>query len=295
MNRIAFFSDDDAGALCARLVCLGLSALSGPITLALAASAGPDGVSAEAPEGTSVIALAPNANAFDIERAVCLAAPRGGDFVAALPLGSAADRGLRNQFDVVVTVGSQQASASRALRAARYVATDGVGIGLAVRPAWFLAGPRQSELRTKARLSPSSGPCLPFATRALPMALPWLSSEEHRRLAAWEADASLMGTGMILAALALCVAADPEAKRLEAADVAALMTARTLSTERALSDRLVSLATAYAHLDLAADGSGQPSRPPGSNGRRAVPVRSAGSPARRPSDGERAFGIPRRA
>ncbi len=294
VTKIAFFSDDDAGALCGRMLCLGLSALHGDTTLALAGAA-PAAGGAGAPGGTSVVALAPNANAFEVERAARAATTLGGDFVAALPLTSVRDRALRNQFDAVVTVGFQEASASRALRAARYLAAEDAGAFAAAPPAWVLAGPGQSELRTRAQLASAVGPRLPFATRALPMALPWLSPAERRRLAAWEADATVIRTGMLLAALALCVAADPGARRLEAADLATLMAARTLPAELALSDRLVGLANAYEELDAAVEAMGWPRHAACAPGRRALPARVGATHARRSSDGEPAGIMPRRA
>jgi len=280
MDRIAFFSDDDAGALCAQLVALGLARLGLPLTLALQPRLAREAAGVGLPAEISVVALAERANGFDVEQALREASRSGGDIVAALPLSAAGDIALRRQFDAAITVGSSPAAAARAMRAARYDAgSDGSArAGSRARlPAWFLARSDQAVLATKARLSSVAGPALPFATRTLPAVLP-------RSLVAsrgYFGDAMpdvVGGTAVLLAALSLAVAADPWARQLDAAGLVGLMSARTLPAERALSDRLVGLANAYESLlgatgaDWGADDlAASPSRP---RDRRAPAVRA---------------------
>lgn len=289
MTRIAFFSDDEAGTICARLVCLGLAALPVSVTLALPAVVEPQ---VAPPAGTSVVTLGPDANAFDVERALRPTVRSGDDFVAALPLGLVRDRGVRDQFDAVIAVGDNEASAARALSAARYLASNGTASEY--RPTWFLVGPGQSVLRTKARLSASAGPALPFAVRSLPMGLPPLTTADRRDLARWHPEPAVRGTGLLLAALASCIAADPTARGFGAADLAALMEARTLPAERALSDRLVALANAYGAFERAADEMRRPARADFGSARRAADVRTSARPARRRADGQAKACLPNR-
>lgn len=249
MAKIAFFSDDDAGEHCARLTCLGLAQLDGQTVLVLPGHV--EGTGDAPPEGTAVADLAERANAFDVERALQPALRCGADVVAALPLARLGDEAVRLQFDAAIAVGRDHVPAARALRAARYVAVDPLGArdrGRDLVPAWFLAGADQPDLMTKARLSPVQGPPLPFATRSLPMALPRLSAAMLDDLRAWRTDDAVLGTGTLLAALALAVASDPTAPGIDAAGIAAMMAARELPAERRLAERLVGLAEVYGRL-----------------------------------------------
>lgn len=249
MARIAFFSDDDAGEHCARLTCSGLAQLDGRTVLVL-----PDhgaGIGVAPPEGTAVADLAGRTGAFDVERALQPALRCGADVVAALPLARLGDEAVRLQFDAAIAVGRDHVPAARALRAARYVAVDpriARDRGRNPVPAWFLAGADQPDLMTKARLSPVQGPRLPFATRSLPMALPRMSAAMLDDLRAWRPDDAVLGTGVLLAALALAVAFDPTATGIDAAVIAAMMAARELPAERRLAGRLVGLAEVYERL-----------------------------------------------
>lgn len=251
MDRIAFFSDDDAGALCARLVSVGLARLGLPVTLALQPRLAQEAAGAGLPAGISVVAFAERANGFDVEQALREASRCGGDVVAALPLGRVDDNALRSQFDAAIAVGSSPAAAARAMRAARYDAGPDGSARAGSRgrvPAWFLARSDQAILATKARLSAIDGPALPFATRTLPAVLPRSLVAGRGCFGDPVPDGVVDGTAVLLAALSLAVAADPWAKRLDAASLAGLMSARTLPAERALSDRLVGLANAYESL-----------------------------------------------
>ncbi|MET3414010.1 hypothetical protein [Methylobacterium sp. 1030] len=262
MARIAYFSDDEAGTHCARLTCLGLSQLDGSTILALQEPV-PVAGHATPPEGVSVVTLEDRANAFDLERLLLDAERRGADVVAALPLAYARDRVVRHQFEAAIAVGREPVSATRALRAAQYVATDPCGArGRAYDPVpvWFLAGTDQSVLATKARLSPACGPRLPFAARSLPMALPRMSPRSLDDMRAWRGDDAVLGTATLLAALALAIASDPTAAAIDAAAIAAMMASRQLPAERRLADRLVGLAEAYGRL-AADDGPGRPESP----------------------------------
>ncbi|MEE7505152.1 hypothetical protein [Methylobacterium mesophilicum] len=261
MTKIAFFSDDEAGTLCARLTCLGLSQLGGTTVLALQEPA-PVAGRATPPDGVSVVTLSDRANGYDVERLLRDTDGRGADVVAALPLAHARDRVVRHQFDAAIAVGREPVPAARALRAAQYVAVDpGEARDRAYDPipVWFLAGADQSILATKARLSPARGPRLPFAARALPMALPRMSPRALGDMHEWRADDAVLGTATLLAALAIAVASDPMAAAIDAAGIATLMAARQLPAERRLAGRLVGLAEAYGRL---ADDAG-----PGSPGR----------------------------
>ncbi|MEE7492210.1 hypothetical protein [Methylobacterium oryzae] len=186
MARIAFFSDDEAGVLCARLTCLGLTALDGTTTLALPGDVVAASPPIAAPAAVSVVALPARLDALAEGRARRSAFDAADDLVVALPLVASRDRGVRDRFDVAVAVGAGEAAAARALRTARYVASPEDEQVDATAPAWFLPGSGQSELRTKAMLSASGRLRLPFATRALPMALPRLTPADRAGLAAWE-------------------------------------------------------------------------------------------------------------
>ena len=276
MSRIAFFSDDEAGVLCARLACLGMTALPGSVTLGLPGefvAACPPGA---APVSVSVVARPPDRDDLAAGRPRRSAFDTDESLVVALPLEAARDGGVRARFDVAVAVGGGEAAAARALRMARYVASDTTVD--AVAPAWFLPCSGQSELRAKAMLSASGRLALPFATRALPMALPRLTMAARHGLATWEPGAAVMGTGLLLAALVLCVGAEPGARRLEPSDIAERIAGRASAAERALSDRLATLANAYGRLEGSAGGSVPivgPAR------RRASHVRPDASAARR--------------
>lgn len=293
MDRIAFYSDDDAGALCARLASLGLARL-GPVTLALTPRLAERAAGAGLPEGISIVAFAERANGFDVEIALREGSRSGADVVAALPLSRVDDTVLLSQFDVAITVGTSPAAAARAMRAARYDAGAGGPARVGPRgrvPAWFLARSDQAILATKARLSAVDGPALPFATRTLPTLLPRSRTVGGRDLPDTVPNRAVEGTAVLLAALSLAIAADPWARRIDAPALAGLMAARTLPTERALSDRLVGLANAYemlvtADVDESADelaGSPSRSRDRRTPAARAVPIArdAAAIPGRR--------------
>ncbi|MEE7493299.1 hypothetical protein [Methylobacterium oryzae] len=295
MDRIAFFSDDGSAAVCARMVSDGLARLETPVTLALQPHLAQEAAGTGLPPGISIVAFAGRSNGFDVEQALRTASRSGGTVAAALPLSRVDDNVVRGQFDAVITVGASPAAAARAMRAARYDAgSDGSArAGSHGRvPAWFLACSDQAILATKARLSAIDGPALPLATRTLPAVLPRALVAGRGYRDGQVPDGVAGGTAVLLAALSLAVAADPWVKRLDAAGLASLMSARTLPAERALSDRLVGLANAYESLlgTAGADWSGDdlavsPSRPRDRRApaARAVPVdrTSAALPARR--------------
>ncbi|SFL36710.1 hypothetical protein [Methylobacterium pseudosasicola] len=273
MAKVGFFSDDETGELCARLTCLGLAGTAGSAILAVPeAAVGP--ADAAPPRGVSVVGLVPHADGRGLGRLVAETGRSGIDVVAALPLDRLADGAVRCLFDVAVTVGGGQVQAARALRAARYEASPGPGRTPAV-PAWFLAGSDQSILATKARLSSAHGPRLPFATRALPMVLPRGTRCGREGLLSWRPGDPVRATAALLAALALAVAADPAAARIEAADLAALMAAGTTPEDRRLAGRLVSLAEAYGRTADGPDEVGPDRSRGASRDRRLRPTRPA--------------------
>jgi len=232
---------------------------------------------ARPPQGITIVGAAQGEEALDVARVSALADQAGSVLVAALPLACLADEAVRSRFDAAITVGGGQVPAARAFRAARYdaaAASAGSGGRTAV-PAWFLAGTDQSILGTKARLSSAHGPRLPFATRVLPMALPRIARLGREDLLSWRHEDPVLATATLLAALALAVASDPSATRIEAADLAAMMAAGTTTAERWLAERLLSLAEAYGRAAGDSDEMHRESAVARSRERRQRPRRSA--------------------
>ena len=282
MPKIAFLADDETATLCARLTCVGLDQIQEKTILALPRRA-VDPVRLPPAGGVSVVDLAEGVNAYDVERVLLPATRSGDNVVAALPLDRARDDALRLQFDAVIAVGGAPAPAARALRAARYEAAapgDARSESRDSIPVWFLAGSDQSVLMTKARLSDSARLRLPFATRTLPMLLPRLTPRDREDLEAWRPDDAALGTAVLLAALALAIASDPSATRVEAADLAAMMAAREHPAERTLAERLRGLADVYGRV-ANGDDKARPERPRDrSRGRRPqLPTTASAMPA----------------
>ncbi|WP_162559855.1 hypothetical protein [Methylobacterium radiodurans] len=186
---------------------------------------------------------------------------QGRDLVLALPIDGLRDGQVRVALDAVVTVGRDHPASARAMSAARFDAwaSDGPDAGgEAPRPAppWFLPCSHQVNLWTQASLAASGPVPLPFATRLLPFMAPRLGQADIPVLVGEALPPAILRTAVLVASLAIAVAADPHARRIEAATLAALMAARELERERRTSDRLLALSAEFERLE----GAGMPGR-----------------------------------
>ncbi|WP_238298226.1 hypothetical protein [Methylobacterium soli] len=193
----------------------------------------------------------------------------GADTVAVLPLASLRDGTVTARLDVAIVVGRDHPAAARALRSARFepepAKSHGLALDLNARDApaatavpWFLAYSSQTVLRTQAMLMSSQGPALPFAARALPVMMPRFDRRHEGSQCTGSPNAEHRRIGILLAALALAAAAEPSARRIEAATLTQLMSSRILPRDREISDRLIGLASVFESLE---HGDVEPDRP----------------------------------
>ena len=243
MVRIGMFSDDVGSSHAAAMVAQGLSQVGRKVTLVAPEFRPGSDLQANVAGPVSTRALPDRVNAFEVQAILARPHDRNRDRIVALPLAALRERAIRIQFDAVLAVGREHPAAERALAAARY--DTAAAVGWDAPPAWFLACSGQDGLRTRANLSPERGHRLPFAVRSLPATLPRLSRTEATALLEGRPDADMVRDGILLAVLAVAVAADPHARRIDAGTLSHLMASRDLADERKTSDLLVRLANAY--------------------------------------------------
>jgi hypothetical protein len=278
MMRVGVFSDDLGGPLAAIMLAQGFAALGGPVSVAASAPLRlptfPDDASVASPLMATTLDEGQGAEWLDRTSAL------GRDAVVSLDLAALRDATVTERLDVSIVVGKEHPAAARALRAARCEPSR------AAATPWFLAFSNQSVLRTEASLLPTGSIALPYATRALPTALPRLDRTAEDSLLRGGVPTECRRTGIMLAALATAAVAMPEAIRIEPRDLTALMEAAATAQSR-LGRRLLRLAHAFE--GLAPGGEAQMARPPRAilrrqDGQRWHPARAVMNPGNgRPS------------
>jgi hypothetical protein len=264
--RIGVFSDDAAGPATALLIAHGLAGAGAAVEVAAEPSALPLSRGGAKPRVSHVDTIGTGA-LLDTMRA---ADGQGRDLILALPIDCLRDGQLRVALDAVVTVGRDHPASARAMGAARFDAwasgnPDVGDEGPRPAPPWFLPCSHQVHLWTQASLAASGPVPLPFATRLLPFMAPRLGQADIAVLAGEALPPAILRTAVLVASLVVAVAADPHARRIEAATLAALMAARELERERRISDRLLALSAEFERLegvDMPGRNTRAPSLPP---------------------------------
>lgn len=260
--RIGVFSDDAAGPATALLIAHGLASAGAAVEVV-----GEPGVLPLSRRGAGPrVSLVDTNDGGALPAAIRTADEQGRDFVLALPIDRLRDGRVRVALDAVVTVGRDHPASARAMGAARFDAwasgnPDAGDEAPRPAPPWFLPCSHQVHLWTRASLAASGAVPLPFATRFLPFMAPRLGQADIPVLVGEALPPAMLRTAVLVASLAVAVAADPHARRIEAATLAALMAARELERERRISDRLLALSAEFERLE-GADLSGRSMRAP---------------------------------
>ena len=249
--RIGMYSDDRAGLATALLIARGLATLGEPVRVLAEL---PAELPSQTCENVSCSGVATTADEILVHAGEMSSDPYS-HLIVVLPLASLAECKSRSLLDAVLTAGRDHPASARAMRVARYetglpTAVEVAHGNLRTSPAWFVPCSHQVDLRTQATLASTGAVSLPFSTRTVPFMVPRLDMTDLADLVAPNVAATALQTAVLLASIVVAIGADPHARRIEAANLAALMVGRDTERERLISDRLRALAAEFERLDV---------------------------------------------